>query len=251
MKIFAHRNLNRIDVLDERFYTEDSVTFYPSVTTVLGVYPKGYGYEQWLKNTKDPEALAEEARDQGSNIHNAIEQWLNGQPLEWIRDDGKANYTLGEWQQITRFMEFYNEYIDPADQVAVETPLFSTFLKLGGTADLVCKINGETWLIDFKTGNGLYKTNEIQLAVYKTMWDEKNRPEIDRYGILWLNSGHRTKKQFQGLGWQLKELSQNYLHDMKLYGHLRAIWDEENPEYRPKNMSFPNEYPAISRDRVA
>ena len=62
--------------------------------------------------------------------------------------------------------------LDPATTVdgfslMVETQLFSRKMRLGGTCDMVARINGETWLIDFKTSNGLYKTHEIQLAAYK------------------------------------------------------------------------------------
>jgi hypothetical protein len=74
------------------------------------------------------------------------------------------------------------------------------------------------------------------------MWDEKNSPKIDRYGVLWLNSSHRTKKQFQGVGWVLKELTGQYEHDMKLWQHTRALWDQENPNYKPKNLSYPNSF---------
>jgi len=240
MKIFAHENLNRIDVLDERFYTTDNETYYPSVTTVLDAYPKGAGFREWLKaNGAGSDQIVKEAAERGSNVHNAIEHILLGRELKWITN-GVPAYTLEEWQMICKYLEFHQEYIQPGEQVAAETMLFSKTLRLGGTCDMVAKINGETWLIDFKTSNGLYKTHEIQLAVYKEMWDEHNSPKIDRYGILWLNSSHRTKRQFQGIGWQLKEFTDSHEYNLQLYHHTRALWDCENPNYKPRNMSYPN-----------
>lgn len=242
MKIFKHEKLNRVDVLDERFYTKDGETFYPSVTTVLNVYPKGYGYQDWLKQVGyNADLVMNRAAERGSNVHNAIESFLNGQELVWITPDGKENFTLDEWEMISKFMEFYERYLKDSD-LAVETLLWSDEMRLGGTADLVCTIDGETWLIDYKTSNALYKTNEMQLAAYRAMWDEKNSPTIDRYGVLWLNSSHRTEKQFQGIGWVLQEFTKSHDHNLKLYQHTRALWDEENPNYKPKNLVFSNSF---------
>jgi len=241
MKLFKNKDLNRVDVLDERFYTKDNVTFYPSVTTVLNVYPKGFGFQDWLKQVGyNAEIVVERAATQGSNVHNAIEDFLNGKELVWI-EEGREHFTLKEWKMISKFMEFYERYLKGSDMV-VEAMLWSDKLKLGGTADLIVNIAGETWLIDYKTSNALYKTNEIQLAAYKEMWDEKNEPKIDRYGILWLNSSHRTEKEFQGRGWVLSEITKKHDHSFKLYSHTRALWDEENPNYKPKNLSFNNSF---------
>lgn len=241
MKIFQNEKLNRVDVLDERFYTMDGKTFYPSVTTVLNVYPKGFGFQDWLKQVGyNADIVVKKAAEQGSNVHNAIDDFLGGKELVWIQD-GKENFTLKEWQMISKFMEFHDKYVK-GNSFSSETMLWSDKLKLGGTGDLVCMIDGENWLIDYKTSNALYKTNEMQLAAYKEMWDEKNDPKIDRYGILWLNSLHRTEKQFQGIGWHLKELTSKHEHNLKLFKHTRALWDEENPNYKPKNLSYSNTF---------
>ena len=244
MRIFKDDKLNQVNVLDERFYTKDNETFYPSVTTVLSVYPKGYGYQEWLKQVGyNADLVVSKAAEQGSNVHNAIEEFLNGKELVWIDQKGNENFTYNEWSMISKFMEFYDKYLKTTEgEVAVETLLWSDNLRLGGTADLVCIIDGETWLIDYKTSNALYKTNEMQLAAYVEMWNEKNTPKIDRYGILWLNSSHRTEKQFQGKGWVLAEFTKKHEHNLKLYHHTRALWDEENPNYKPKNLSFRNSF---------
>ena len=242
MKIFKNAKLNRVDILDERFYTLDNKTFYPSVTTVLSAYPKGYAFNEWLKSTGfNADIILERAGQQGTNVHNAIEDFLNGQELVWIDDNGRENYTLNEWKMITKYMDFHTNYVQ-GTEMAVEAKMFSHDLKLGGTVDLVCTINNETWLIDFKTSNGLYKTYDMQLACYVSMWNEKNDPKIDRYGILWLNSSHRTVKEFQGIGWTLKEVTKDHDYNMELYHHTRALWDQENPNYSPKNLSFPNTF---------
>lgn len=241
MKIFIHKDLNKIDILDERFYQVGDV-YFPSVTTVLQCYPKGYWYDAWLKDVgRNADNIRNDAAEKGSNVHNAIESILLGKEVVFIID-GKPQYTLEEWQMICKFMEFHSRYVTKGEQVSAETQLFSKTLRLGGTTDLVLRINGETWMIDFKTSNGIYKTNELQLAVYKEMWDEHNSPKIDRYGVLWLNAATRTEKEFQGIGWQLKEFTRDHEHNLKLFHHTRALWDEENPNYKPRNLSYPNSF---------
>ncbi len=244
MKTFLNENVNQVNVLDERFYTLDNETFYPSVTTVLNVYPKGFGYQDWIKQVGyNADIVMRQAAEQGTNVHNAIEAFLNGQELTWIVD-GKENYTLKEWKMITKFMEFYDRYLTPdgCEVLDIERTLFSNKMKLGGTLDLSCRIFGENWIIDHKTSNNLYITNEMQLAAYKEMYEENTDRKVDRYGILWLNSSHRSVKEFQGKGWVLKECTKSHDHNLKLYGHTRALWDQENPNYRPANLEFKNTY---------
>jgi len=48
MRLF--KTLDKIQILDERFYTLDKETYYPSVTTILNAYPKGHYFNEWLKD---------------------------------------------------------------------------------------------------------------------------------------------------------------------------------------------------------
>lgn len=237
MKIF--KNLDKIQVLDERFYTLDKETYYPSVTTVLNAYPKGFYFNEWLKaKGSDADTILREAGEQGSNVHNAIEYFLQGNEIVWFLDDGKELFTLKEWQMICKFMEFYKNVNSFS---AVEMQLFSEKYKVGGTLDFICEINGENWLIDFKTSNGIYKSYELQLAIYKEMYEEMTSKKIDRYGVLWLNSSTRTDKPpLQGKGWQVKEFTKDHEHNLNLYNCTRTLWDQENPNFKPKNLEYPN-----------
>jgi len=244
-KIFLDKKVQQVNILDERFYTVDNVNFQPSVTTVLGAYPKGYHFEEWLRNNgQNSKSIVNEAATQGSNVHNAIDDYLKGVELSWIDDNGKENFTLLEWQMITRFVQFF-QFVDK-DNFISEQIMFSERMRLGGTTDLVCTINGERWLIDHKTSNAIHTTHKIQLAVYKEMYEELTGEKIDRYGILWLKANTRTDKDFmQGKGWQIKEFTKDFDKDIRLYKHTRALWDEENPNYKPKNLSYANKLSLI------
>lgn len=273
MKIFHNPDNKQINFMDERFYTSDGVTFFPSVTTVLGIYPKGYGFNKWLKeNGENADEILKEAGEQGSNVHDAIDRLIKGHEVKWTHT-AVDTYQIETLENIQRYKEdcadglqskylkevqFYNEIewlmiLKFADFVKNFQPVFianefnivSDIMKLGGTLDIVCDIAGERWLIDIKTSNYLHKTHELQLAAYAKLFNEKN-PDmiIDRVGILWLKAATRgadkSGKNIQGSGWQLKEFERHYEDAYKIFRHIRAIWDEENPSYKPKNMIYPD-----------
>lgn len=233
----------QINCLDERFYTLDGVTFYPSVTTVLEVYPKGYGFLQWLKDVgNNADEIVRRAGEQGSHVHDAIDQFLKGLPVYWVDKNEKPNYTLEEWQMILKFVEFWEKF--QPKLIANEKKIVSEKLGIGGTIDLICEINGETWLIDYKTSNALYPSYELQLSAYAVMWNEENpNNRIDRHGLMWLKSQTRGEdkkgEKIQGKGWIVKEPERDYYDSYKIFNHCHAIWKEENPSYKPKNLVYP------------
>jgi hypothetical protein len=158
--------------------------------------------------------------------------------------DGKfiANYSFEEWEMLCKFVDFWETFCP--EIIAAEVVMISVSLRLGGTIDIICRINGETWLIDTKTGHGVYPSHELQIAAYATMWNEQN-PDyfIQRTGILHLDAQTRgaDKKggKIQGKGWQLKEFDRHYHDAYKIFKHLKAIWDDINPTWEPKNRSLP------------
>lgn len=273
MKTFHNPDNKQINFLDERFYTADGITFYPSVTTVLGVYPKGYGFNKWLKeNGEQADDILKEAGEEGSNVHDAIDRLIKGHEVKWTHTavntfqietmesierykDDCANgeqskylkevqfYNELEWMMILRFVDFVTKF-EPVF-IANEFNIISDSMQLGGTLDIVCDIAGERWLIDIKTSNYIHKTHELQSAAYAKMFNEKN-PDmiIDRVGVLWLKAATRGEdkkgKSIQGAGWQLKEFDRHYEDGYKLFRHVRAIFDEENPNYKPKNLIYPD-----------
>lgn len=277
--IFHNPENKQVNVLDDRFYTINNEDFYPSVTTVLGVYPKGYGFDKWLKeNGEQADEILKEAGDSGSKVHDAIDRIIKGQEVTWVHkfvdtfhlqsveslekfveDDknGMADkymrevpyFSLIEWQMVLKFVDFVNS-VNPVF-VANEFNIISVEMRLGGTLDIVCEILDPNdkkwyrWLIDAKTSNYIHKTHELQIATYAVMFNEKY-PDIpiDKTGILWLKAQtkgpDKTGKKIQGAGWQLKEFERPYLDAYKIFKHVRVIFDEENPNYKPKNLIYPD-----------
>ncbi len=84
-----------------------------------------------------------------------------------------------------RFVEFWETH--KPKLIETEVHLFSDELKVAGTCDMVCEINDELWVIDFKTSNQIQTTYELQTAVYSQCYKECYGKESQRNGILWLN----------------------------------------------------------------
>lgn len=239
MKSLYDKTLQQITFLDDRFYTFDNVNFYPSVTTILDVYPKGFGYSQWLKDVgSNAEEVSRRAMDLGSLIHDTIDRLLSGEEIVW--EEGK--FDLDAWLMLNRFMEFWNMY--KPEVISHEVSLCSPKLGFGGTIDLVCRIANQIWLIDYKTGNAIYKPYEFQISAYTEMWNEKT-PElkIERSGILHLKAQTRgpdaKKKKIQGEGWILREFERKQEDAFRIFDHVHKLWLEENPEVKPKNRIYP------------
>jgi hypothetical protein len=187
--------LKRIDILDHRYYTLDNVNYYPGVTTILDVYPKGFGFNQWLKDVgNNASEIVERAAEQGSRVHDACEKLAAGYELKWIGESGASLYSEEEWKMILRFKEFVEN--SGCKILHTEKNMCSPELGYGGTIDLIVELGGKTWLIDIKTSNYLHTTHELQVGAYASMWNAEREigsgDIIDYTGILWLKASTRT-----------------------------------------------------------
>ena len=101
---------------------------------------------------------------------------------------------------------------------------------------MVCKLDGEVWLIDFKTSNSLHKSYDLQLASYAKALKESKGVEIERTGILWLKSSKRgpskQKGRIQGKGWELKMID-DIEENFELFQLIRKLYNLENPDTEP------------------
>ena len=106
-KYRVNEEAKRIDMFDERWYQVplpdgDSVDL-RSVTTFLEAYPKGYGYENWLKSIgADSKIALKQAGDFGSDFHYLVEQFLKGEEVKFA----EGNIELWE-----RFILWHNSLL--------------------------------------------------------------------------------------------------------------------------------------------
>lgn len=196
------KGIMQITLQDERWYSKSSTDektklpiykYVPSVTWITGFYPAGIGYYKWLasKGWDESQALMEAAGNKGSKIHLAVADILLGKE---VRIDTKYPNRNGEMEELTsEEIEAIQSFLDwqkenPGEVIAFEVTLFSDKNNYAGTCDLIYKtskivktvekdiegISGKGdiyediyWLIDFKTGQNIWPSHEIQISAYR------------------------------------------------------------------------------------
>mgnify|MGYP001254454708 FL=1 len=227
----------QITLPDGRYYQRNG-EYYPSVTYVLSHYPKGKFFEDWLKKVGySADYIVKRASEEGTQVHEMIEDYLNGKKLSFL-EHGIPMYAPNVWQMFLRFVDFWEEY--KPTLIEAEIHLFSDELKVAGTCDMVCEINGELWVIDFKTSNHLQTTYDLQTALYAKCFEECFNKKVDRTGVLWLKSSKRGSKKdkMQGKGWEMYESSRSQEDNLNIYKAVRTLFDIENPNHKPAFTEF-------------
>jgi hypothetical protein len=228
----------QITLPDSRYYRRNG-KYYPSVTYVLGYYPKGKFFENWLKQVGfASDYIVKKAAEEGTQVHELCEAYLNGEELKFLDDRGRPQHNPDVWQMFLRFVEFW-ELIQPT-LIETEVHLFSDKLKVAGTCDLIVEINNKLWLLDLKTSNQLQLTYELQTAVYGQCYEECFGRKIDHYGILWLKSSKRgaKKDKMQGKGWEIVESTRSFEENIDIFKTVKRLFDLENPTHSPVFTEF-------------
>tara|TARA_Y100001963_G_scaffold151714_1_gene235097 strand:- start:1112 stop:1858 length:747 start_codon:yes stop_codon:yes gene_type:complete len=179
----------------------------PSVTTVLN----GFKNPHWLMEFLVKQAGGDtrllydkksEALRIGTLVHESIDKILNNESII-IEHDHEVQKAL------ISFLGFWKKF-NPKP-IAKETTLYceeqrngSLRFPFAGTADLVAEIDGELWMLDYKTSQQLNPDMGLQLTAYKMLWDCSHDRKIDRLGIVW------CKKNFKG---KYPTKTTKYLHE--------------------------------------
>jgi len=228
----------QITLPDSRYYRRNG-DYYPSVTYVLGTYPKGKHFEDWLKQVgNNADYIVRKAAEEGTQTHGLCEAYLEGKELNFLSPSGDPKYDINIWQMFLRFVEFWETF--KPTLIETEVHLFSDEWKVAGTCDLVVKIGGKIWVLDIKTSNHLHTTYDFQTAVYGKCYEECFGKKIDHRGILWLKSAKRgpKKDKMQGKGWEIVESPRTYEEDLNLFKTVKTIFDLENPNHSPAFTEF-------------
>ena len=232
------KDAKQITLPDSRYYQRNG-EYYPSITYVLQYYPKGTHFEKWLKQVGfASEHIVKKSQEEGTLVHEMIEDWLNGEELNFLNSQGYPQYNPDVWQMFLRFTEWWELYNPKL--IETEVHLFSDDLKVAGTCDLVCEIGGELWIIDFKTSNNLHTSYELQTAVYGKCYEECFGKKPNRYGILWLKSSKRklSKEKMTGKGWEMFESSRSQEENLDIFLTVKKLFDLENPTHSPVFTKF-------------
>ena len=141
--------------------------------------------------------LSTSAMDRGSRIHGNIESILRREPFTPDQRDEAAVAGARIWlDQQAREHGFR--------PLEVEAFLINETLGYGGTLDLIAELDGETWLLDWKTGKSVawpdgrvYADHRLQLAAYANaefiarIGDPERYalPRVERFGLVHVTDG--------------------------------------------------------------
>ena len=233
--------LKQINFLDRRVYKRGEGVYYPSVTTILQYMHKNKFFETWMKDVgHNADLIMRKAGKEGTQVHEAAEKLVEGEEISWMDDYGRAKYSQIVWEMILKFADFWKTF--KPELISSEQFVWSDEHKFAGTADIVCKMNGEVWLIDIKTSNSIHKSYDLQLASYAKGLEESRGVKIERTVILWLKAQSRgpskQKKVIQGKGWkllQIDEIEKNF----ELFKLIYKLYELENPNTEPVYNSYP------------
>jgi len=233
--------LQQINFLDRRVYKRSEGVYYPSVTTILQYMPKNKFFESWLKDVgHNADLIMRKAGKEGTQVHEAAEALVLGEEVSWMDDYGNAKYSQIVWEMILKFVEFWQTA--KPELISIEDFVWSDKHEYAGTADLVVKMDKETWLLDLKTSNSIHKSYDLQLASYAKALEESKGIKIDRTGIIWLKahtrSASKKKGLYQGKGWQVRvidDIDKNF----ELFKMIYELYKLENPVTEPIYNSYP------------
>jgi hypothetical protein len=206
--------------------------WYPSVSTICSIFPKGKGFEIYLANQnsyEDAQDILADAGKRGTIVHDATEALENGKKLR--RDD----FTLEQWQMIGDFVNWWNEYLP--QRITIEKPLACDLLGMGGKIDRVYLIDGERVLLDIKTTKSIYQSQWVQTSGYVKLWDYFNPKKfIQKTAILRL--GASTKLGYQYATHEIGDIIEDYA----AFTSLKYLWHYINKKKTgPKILEVPEE----------
>ena len=244
------KQIVQVTIADERWYLKPAkdeeglpyIKGVPSVTWISSSYPKGIAFYKWLadKGWDEAEAIKQAAGTKGSKVHLAIANILSG---EEVRIDSKfENKETGQMEELTleecdcilSFKAWF-EAVKPK-VIAWESAIFSDQYNYAGTIDLICEIDGEYWVVDFKTGQYIWPEYELQVSAYRRAIEngENTFTEIKDYSKIKtaiLQIGYRRNKN----AYKFTEVEDKFA----LFQAAQVIWKNEHGDETPDYKTYP------------
>jgi len=180
--------LNELSVKTEegkRLYQTPQGKSYPSVTTVTGILSKD-DIQAWRQRIGEEKAdqITRAATSRGNEVHKLAELYLKNELFSQstLFDEPKTNNY--------KMFEALSSVLDNKVGIvrAIEAPLYSDVLRVGGRVDLVAEWDNELAVIDFKTSSKPKKELWIdnyfmQSSAYAFMFEELTKISINKIVI--------------------------------------------------------------------
>jgi len=233
---------------------------YPSSTTILKrAYPMEIGLKMFMQNnTKEgADKIMDEAGKSGSKVHHAIDLLFQGVEVKntgftqedidncGLVDDKlikylKKPFTEREDTCLRGFLNWCRKYAPAAEQT--EKIVWSDNFKYAGTLDFIGGIRNdkkepEIAIIDWKTGRGIYKEYDLQLASYwgalKEEREKNNAPLTCRLYLVQLGVNK--------CGYRMVEVKDPQ-EKLDQFLTIKKTFDYLYPDYKPYNYEFLTSY---------
>lgn len=256
------RGIVQVTTADERWYLKESKNqitglpefkAVPSVTWICGHYPKGIGFYKWLadKGWDESQAIKVSAGDKGSRVHEAISAILNG---DEVRIDSKfisklsgreEELSLEEVACIVSFVD-WKKSLTNFEPIAWDITVFSDQYGYAGSIDLVARINGELYVVDFKTSKQVWAEYELQVSAYRQALENGENPiyELNPNGSqkekLLDCSGMKTA--ILQVGYSLNKAGYKFTeteNKFSLFMAAHQIWENESSTQHPSQKDYP------------
>lgn len=256
-RVDLERGILQCTTVGERWYyrpvkdpvtgLESSFEFRPSVTFIVGHYPKGPQFETWLKkNGEESDRIKAIAGEHGYKEHGAIAKLNAGEPVNI--DQEFLNPTTGkfeqldteEWSGVCSYVDWWHtegkqkyrildcEFVTWPDaaKLATETGLAEACFKFAGTVDIKAERieDGKIGIIDIKRSKDIYPSHEMQVNAYRMS------EGAEWQAILQINY-KRTKTR----KWKFTDIEDKFT----LFRATMAIWQEETNNAGPLQRDFP------------
>jgi len=245
------RGVFRATTTDERFYIKTTKSpktglptydFYPSTTWITSYYPKGYWFTQWQKKVglDEAELIKNLAGERGSKVHYACSDLAIGKE---IRMDSKYLNPTTEQEEELKPDEYgcvmkFAKWLDKTKPqiLAIEQTLFNEEHHYAGTVDYVLRIDGQIYLIDLKTAQGVYPDYKLQISAYSHLdFTPKivpvSKAEWNNRKLAILQVGYRRNKD----GYKFTEVDDQF----DVFLATKKLWANENPDTKPKQVEYP------------
>lgn len=243
------KSIMQITTIDERWYafpSENKTTglpeykFIPSATWIASYYPKGVAFYQWLasKGWEEAEAIKIAAGNRGSHVHLGCEiiEEQGSLSIDYCFKNEETQFlepmTTEEIICLQSFTKWWND--TKPELLASEMTVLGGYY--AGTLDRIYRINGQIWIVDFKTSKSIWEEQKLQVSSYKHA--NINFAEFGitadewaarKVGILQL--GYTLNKN----GYKFTEIDDKY----DLFQIAYRIWQNENPNAKPKQKDLP------------
>jgi hypothetical protein len=163
---------------------------------------------QFLKSV--PTQKKDEAAIKGTDVHAIAEKLIHGESVEVP-------------EHLVAHVEGYAKLIDQfqIEPILTEKSVANRKFWYAGRFDAIVKLNGETWLLDWKTSSGVYGETSLQTAAYANAEfyvndgdpdTEYPMPQIDRIGVVHITESGSTLHE-------LGDISESF----KIFTHVHYL----------------------------